>query len=75
MAPAQQFPLFHIEMQDMYTHGADGHVNGMSKDRFIIHAEYIGPTRFADKIRRRKYSMRFEFGVDLFDGALIPPLE
>ena len=75
MAPAQQFPMFHIDSFELEAHGADGKSIGMTKERFAIQAEYNGPRSFLGRIRRRKYTLAFEFGADIFEGALIPPHE
>jgi hypothetical protein len=75
MAPAQIFPLFHIDVADLEAHDKDGKSIGMIKERFTIQVKYNGPRSVLSGIRRRKYATSFEFGADLYEGVLIPPRE
>jgi hypothetical protein len=84
LAPAQSFPLFLLDQDDLLVYpDGGGRPSGTKQEGFSIVAEYDAPASGVNRVMRtaarfrkkRQFTMRFTFDPTLYDGLDLPPAE
>lgn len=83
IAPAQVFPLFRLDVRDLYTRDVAGESTGDTEPGFSITADYNGPSEGLNAVRklparirgRQQFTTIFTFDPAVYDGLDLPTAE